>query len=71
MKKYLPITSLLAGPLVLAVALMWFEPDLLWKVQQFNLFQCTPLYFSQQMVYTPCGAYPSYSLLYSGGYEPH
>ena len=50
MKKYLSITSLLAGPLVLALALMWFEPDLLWKVQQFNLFQCTSLYFSQQMV---------------------
>ena len=50
MKKYLSIASLLAAPLVLAVTLMWFESDLLWKVQQFNLFQCTSLYFSQQMV---------------------
>ena len=50
MKKYLSIASWLAGPLVLVIALIWFESDLLWKIQQFNLFLSTPLFFKQMMV---------------------
>ena len=50
MKKYLSIASWLAGPLVLVIALIWFESDLLWKIQQFNLFLSTPLFFKQMMI---------------------
>ena len=50
MKKYLSIASWLAAPLVLVIALIWFESDLLWKIQQFNLFLSTPLFFKQMMV---------------------
>ena len=50
MKKYLSIASWLAGPLVLVIALIWFESDLLWKIHQFNLFLSTPLFFKQMMV---------------------
>lgn len=62
MKKYLPIASLLAGPLVLAVALMWFESDLLWKIQQYNLFLSTSLFFKQMMVTS--GGFLSYVASY-------
>lgn len=62
MKKYLPIASLLAGPLVLAVALMVFESDLLWKIQQYNLFLTTPLFFKQMMVTS--GGFLSYIASY-------
>ena len=50
MKKYLSIASWLAAPLVVVIALIGFESDLLWKIQQFNLFLSTPLFFKQMMV---------------------
>ena len=50
MKKYLSIASWLAAPLLVTIALICFEADLLWKIQQFNLFLSTPLFFSQMMV---------------------
>ena len=50
MKKYLSIASWLAAPLLVTIALMWFEADVLWKIQQFNLFLTTPMFFSQMMV---------------------
>ena len=36
--------------LLIAVTLLWFESDLLWKVQQYNLFLDTPHFFREQMV---------------------
>jgi hypothetical protein len=36
--------------LLIAVALLCFETDLLWKIQQYNLFLDTSLYFSEQML---------------------
>ena len=50
MKRYIPILSWLGGMLLTAVALLWFESDLLWKVQQYNLFLDTPHFFREQMV---------------------
>ena len=50
MKKYVSIAPWLSCFLVLTVALIWCESDLLWKVQQFNIFQNTTLFFSQSMV---------------------
>ena len=50
MKKYLSIASWLAAPLLVTIALICFEADVLWKIQQFNLFLSTPLFFSQMMV---------------------
>ena len=35
---------------VIAFALIFFESDLLWKVQQYNLFLFSSLFFKQQMV---------------------
>jgi len=39
-----------AGLLVIAFSLLFFERDLLWKVQEMNLFQHTSLFFKQQML---------------------
>ena len=38
------------GLAVIAFALLFFESDFLWKVQEMNLFQHTSLFFKQQMV---------------------
>ena len=38
------------GLVVIAFALLFFESDFLWKVQELNLFQHTSLFFRQQMV---------------------
>ena len=35
---------------VIAAALLYFESDLLWKVQHFNLFLFSSLFFKQQMI---------------------
>ena len=50
MKRFLPILPWLGALLLIAVALLAFETDLLWKIQQYNLFLDTPLFFRQQMV---------------------
>lgn len=39
-----------AGLALIALLLLLFESNLLWKVQELNLFQSTPLYFSQQLL---------------------
>ena len=39
-----------AGLVLIALALLIFEGDFLWKAQELNLFQHTSLFFSQQMV---------------------
>ena len=38
------------GLAVIALALLFFESDFLWKAQELNLFQQTGLFFRQQMV---------------------
>ena len=50
MKRFIPILTWLAALLLIAIALLHFESDLLWKVQQYNLFLDTPLYFHDQML---------------------
>ena len=50
MKKYIPISICLAALLVVAGALLFFEADLLWKLQEQNLFLDTPIFFNEQMV---------------------
>ena len=55
MKKTLkPIALWLAALIVVAFDLLFFEADLLWKVQQHNVFLNTSLYF-QQMMTVPGG----------------
>ena len=51
MKKRLfkPITLWLVALIVVAVALLFYEADLLWKVQQHNVFLNTSLFFHQMM----------------------
>ena len=50
MKRFIPLALWLGALLVIAIALIVVEPDLLWKVQQFDLFLYTTLFFKQQMV---------------------
>ena len=50
MKKLKSIVWWLGALIVAAFALLYFEADLLWKVQQHNLFLNTSLFFQQQMV---------------------
>ena len=50
MKRLVPILPWLGGLLLIAVALLCFETHLLWKVQQYNTFLDTPLFFSDQML---------------------
>ena len=38
------------GLAIIAFALLYYEKDFLWKVQEMNLFQHTSLFFKQQMV---------------------
>jgi len=40
----------LGALLIIAIALLYAESDLLWKVQQYNLFLNSSLFFKQQMV---------------------
>lgn len=50
MKRFLPIASWLGALLVVAFILLYVESDLLWKVEQNNLFLFSSLFFKQQMV---------------------
>ena len=50
MKKLLPYVLWIAALAVIAWYLATYEQHTLWKVQEFNLFLYTPLYFKQQMV---------------------
>ena len=50
MKKHLPLAIWLVTLVVIAGALLWFESDLLWKVQQKNLFLCSTLFLKEQLV---------------------
>ena len=50
MKRVLFFLPWLGALLLVAVALLCFESDLLWKVQQYNLFLDTSLYFRDTML---------------------
>ena len=50
MRKLIPIAMWLGALVVVAFALLYYEADLLWKVQQHNAFLNTSLFFKQQMV---------------------
>jgi hypothetical protein len=50
MKRFIPILPWLGALLFIAFGLLFFESDLLWKVQQYNLFLDTPLFFRDQML---------------------
>ena len=50
MKKLIPITLWVGSLVVVAFALLFWEADLLWKVQQHNVFLNSTLFFEQQMV---------------------
>lgn len=50
MKRFIPVFTWLGALLLIAFALLLFESDLLWKVQQYNLFLDTPLFFSEKML---------------------
>ena len=45
-----PIAVWLVALAAIAVALLVVEKDFLWKVQEMNLFQCTPLFFNDMML---------------------
>lgn len=62
MKRLVPILPWLGGLLLIAVALLCFETHLLWKVQQYNTFLDTPLFFSDQMLTS--GGFLSYVSCY-------
>ena len=50
MKRYLPISIWFLALFMVAGALLFFEADLLWKLQERNLFLDTSLFFDEQMV---------------------
>ncbi len=50
MKRFLPIATWLVALFIVAAALLYFETDLLWKLQEQNLFLDTWLFFREQMV---------------------
>ena len=50
MKRIIPVLLWLGALLLIAIALLTFESDLLWKIQQYNLFLDTSLFFHEQML---------------------
>lgn len=50
MKRVIPFLPWIVALLLIAVALLCFEPDLLWKIQQYNLFLDTSLFFHEEML---------------------
>lgn len=50
MKRVITFLPWIGALLLIAVALLCYESDLLWKVQQYNLFLDTSLFFREQMV---------------------
>ncbi len=50
MKRIISILPWIVALLLIAVALLCFEADLLWKVEQYNLFLDTSLFFREQML---------------------
>ena len=50
MKRFLPLTTWLVALLIITGALLMYESDFLWKLQDQNLFLDTKLFFNEQMV---------------------
>ena len=50
MKRFISITTWLVALLLVAGFLLFFEADLLWKLQEQNLFLNTSLFFSERML---------------------
>jgi hypothetical protein len=50
MKRIKPLALWLGALVVIAASLLFMESDLLWKIQQYDLFLYTTLFFKQQMV---------------------
>ena len=50
MKRVITFLPWIGALLLIAVALLCYESDLLWKMQQYNLFLDTSLYFHNQML---------------------
>ena len=50
MKKVISFLPWIGALLLIAIALLCFEADLLWKVQQYNLFLDTSLFFREKML---------------------
>ncbi len=69
MKRYIPILLWLGALLLIAFALLRYESDLLWKVQQYNLFLDTPFFFRERMLES--GGFLSYVSCYFTQYFYH
>ena len=50
MKRFQSLALWVGILVVIAVALLYYESDLLWKVQHYNLFLYSSLFFKQQMI---------------------
>lgn len=50
MKRFIPILTWLVALMLIAVALLCCESDLLWKIQQYNQYLDTSLFFREQML---------------------
>ena len=50
MKKHITITMWVIALAMIAGAMLFFESDQLWKVQEKNLFLCSTLYLKEQLV---------------------
>ena len=50
MKRFIPISTWIVGLLVVASALLFYEADFLWKLQEQNLFLNTSMFFKAQML---------------------
>ncbi|MBR5929181.1 MAG: hypothetical protein IKZ93_04265, partial [Prevotella sp.] len=50
MKRILPAAVVIIALVAIAVVLLTYERNLLWKVQEMNLFLYTGLYFKEMMV---------------------
>ena len=50
MKKRLDLAVWLGVLILIGAALLLFENQLLWKIEETNLFLYTPLYFKEQML---------------------
>ena len=49
-ERFKPLALWTGVLVVIAVALLYYESDLLWKVQHYNLFLFSSLFFKQQMI---------------------
>ena len=62
MKRFIPVLPWVGALLLIAIALLSFESNLLWKIQQYNLFLDTSHFFREQMLVA--GGFLSYLSCY-------